>query len=172
MTQSSANLSVRFAGIDDLPLILQFIRGLAEYEKLADSVVADEAKLRATLFGARPAAEVLFVERAGTPIGFALFFQSYSTFLAKPGLFLEDLFVLPAERGHGAGLALMASLAQICVERDYGRFEWNVLDWNAPAIGFYASIGAVPLKDWIGQRLVGAPLGSLAKRWDGVIKRS
>jgi len=155
------DLAIRLATVADAPTILRFIRALAEYEKLLHLVVADEHAIRATLFGPRPAAEVLLAERDG-PVGFALFFQSYSTFLAKPGLYLEDLFVLPEERGRGAGLALMKALAAICVERDYGRFEWAVLDWNAPSIEFYNKLGAVELSDWNVMRLVGEPLHALA----------
>jgi GNAT superfamily N-acetyltransferase len=155
------DLAIRLATVADTSTILQFIRALADYEKLAHLVVATEDAIRATLFGPRPAAEVLLAER-GRPIGFALFFQSYSTFLAKPGLYLEDLFVLPEERGHGTGLALMKSLARVCVERDYGRFEWAVLDWNAPSIAFYTKLGAVELSDWNVMRLTGDPLQALA----------
>lgn len=155
---------IRYAVPDDSPTILAFIRELAEYEKLLHEVVADEAAIRTTLFGPRPAAEVLIGELAGTPVGFALFFPTYSTFLAKPGLWLEDLFVRPAARGKGVGLALMAALARICVERDYGRFEWSVLDWNQPSLDFYASLGAVPMSDWTEHRLTGAPLRALAER--------
>src|SRR5215216_1643386 len=116
---------------------------------------ADEAQLRATLFGARPAAEVLLAEQGGAPVGFALFFQSYSTFLGKPGLYLEDLFVQPSARGRGCGLALMSALARIAVARDYGRFEWSVLDWNEPALRLYRALGAAPMDQWTVQRLTG-----------------
>ena len=126
----------------DVPLILRLIQGLADYEKLAHEVTATEAGLRETLFGARPAADVIIAYAGETPAGFALFFPNYSTFLGKPGLHLEDLFVLPEWRGHGLGLALMKRLAGIAVERGCGRFEWSVLDWNEPAIGFYQSLGA------------------------------
>lgn len=155
---------IRLAVPDDSATILAFIRELAEYEKLLHEVVADETAIRTTLFGPRPAAEVLIGELAGTPVGFALFFPTYSTFLAKPGLWLEDLFVRPAARGKGVGLALMAALAKICVERDYGRFEWSVLDWNEPSLKFYASLGAVPMSDWTEHRLTGGPLRALAER--------
>lgn len=153
---------IRQATSEDVPAILGFIRDLAEYERLAHEVVADEAALRATLFGPRPAAEVLLAELAGEAVGFALFFTSYSTFLARPGLYLEDLFVRPAARGAGVGGALMAACARIAVERDYGRFEWSVLDWNERALGFYRALGAVPMGDWTVQRLAGAPLAALA----------
>jgi len=158
------DVTIRIARADDCATILGFIRDLAEYEKLAHEVVADEAQLRATLFGARPAAEVLIAERGGEALGFALFFTSYSTFLAKPGLYLEDLFVRPAARGAGVGGALMAACAKLCVERNYGRFEWSVLDWNEPALKFYRSLGAVPMAEWTVQRLTGAPLAALAAR--------
>ena len=153
---------VRPATVDDVGVILGFIRALAEYERLADAVVADEAALAATLFGPRPAAEVLLVEADGRPRGFALFFISYSTFLARPGLYLEDLFVEPAARGRGLGLALMATLARICVARGYGRFEWSVLDWNQPALDFYRALGAAPQDEWTVQRLTGPALAALA----------
>ena len=169
MVTASTDLAIRIATPADVPVILRFIRDLARYEKLEHEVVADEAALHATLFGARPDAEVLLAELAGAPIGFALFFQSYSTFLARPGLYLEDLFVEPEARGKGAGLALMSALAQITVDRNYGRFEWSVLDWNEPSIKFYASLGAVPMSDWIRKRLVGAPLAALANRWPGKV---
>lgn len=159
------DLTIRFAGADDCAVILGFIRELAEYERLLQEVVADEAGLRATLFGARPAAEVLIAELGGAPVGFALFFPSYSTFLGRPGLYLEDLFVRPAARGRGCGLALMSALARIAVARGYGRFEWAVLDWNEPALGFYASLGARPQTEWTVQRVTGAPLAALAERW-------
>lgn len=160
-----ADLVIRYATANDCATILGFIRELAEYERLAHEVVADEGQLRATLFGPRPAAEVLLAERAGNPVGFALYFQSYSTFLGKPGLYLEDLFVRPSERGNGIGAALMSALARVAVQRDYGRFEWSVLDWNAPALKFYASLGANPQSEWTVQRLTGSPLAALAARW-------
>ena len=153
---------IRIARADDCATILGFIRDLAEYEKLSHEVVADEAKLRATLFGATPAAEVLIAEDATGPVGFALFFTSYSTFLAKPGLYLEDLFVRPVARGKGIGKALMIELAKICMARDYGRFEWSVLDWNEPALAFYRSLGALPQREWTVQRLTGPALAALA----------
>jgi GNAT superfamily N-acetyltransferase len=158
------DVTIRIARADDCATILGFIRDLAEYEKLAHEVVADEAQLRATLFGPRPAAEVLIAELAGDPVGFALFFTSYSTFLGKPGLYLEDLFVRPAARSRGVGGALMAACAKVAVDRDYGRFEWSVLDWNEPALKFYRSLGAMPLAEWTVQRLAGTPLAALAAR--------
>lgn len=163
------DLAIRFAVPDDSPAILGFIRELAEYEKLSHEVVADEVAIRTTLFGARPAAEVLIAELAGAPAGFALFFQTYSTFLARPGMWLEDLFVRPPARGKGVGGALMAALARVCVQRGYGRFEWSVLDWNEPALKFYATLGAVPMKEWIEQRVTGPSLPALAARWPAAV---
>lgn len=154
-------MNIRTATRADVPAILGFIKDLAEYEKLSHEVVADEAKLAATLFGERPAAEVLICEDP-EPIGFALFFTSYSTFLAKPGLYLEDLFVRPSARGRGAGKALMVALAKLCVARDYGRFEWSVLDWNEPALQFYRKLGALPQAEWTVQRVTGEALKQLA----------
>jgi GNAT superfamily N-acetyltransferase len=165
----SSDLAIRIATASDVPTILRFIRGLAHYEKLDHEVIASEPALHATLFGPRPGAEVVLAERAGTAVGFALFFQSYSTFLAKPGLYLEDLFVEPSARGHGVGLALMSALARIAIDRDYGRFEWSVLDWNEPALRFYARLGAVPQSEWTVQRVTGAPLAQLAQRWTGQV---
>jgi GNAT superfamily N-acetyltransferase len=162
---TSADLAIRFATAADAPVILQFITELAQYEKLEHEVVCDEAQLRATLFGVRPAAEVLIAEVSGAPVGFALFFQSYSTFLGKPGLYLEDLFVRPTARKQGVGGALMSALARIAVQRHYGRFEWSVLDWNTPALDFYRGLEAVPMSAWQIQRLTGAPLAKLADRW-------
>ena len=129
-------LSIRPATIDDVPLIRALIAELAEYERLADAAVATDDDLRAQLFGAQPAAEVLIGEVDGQAAGFALFFHNFSTFLGKRGLYLEDLFVRPAFRGTGLGKHLMAALARIAVQRDCGRFEWSVLDWNEPASGF------------------------------------
>jgi GNAT superfamily N-acetyltransferase len=169
---ASTDLAIRLATANDVPIILHFVTSLARYEKLEHEVVANEAALHATLFGARPAAEVVLAEVGGAPVGFALFFQSYSTFLAKPGLYLEDLFVEPAARGRGVGAALMSALARIAVDRNYGRFEWAVLDWNQPAIEFYASLGAVPQSQWTVQRVVGAPLVALASRWPGTVVTS
>ena len=170
------DIVIRVATVDDVPAILGFIRDLAEYEKLSHEVVATEAALRSTLFGARPSAEVIIAEIAGhadadplhsspSAVGFALFFQSYSTFLAKPGMYLEDLFVRPAARGRGVGSALLSALAKIAVDRDYGRFEWSVLDWNEPALKVYRAVGAVPMSEWTVQRLTGTSLEALAAKW-------
>lgn len=169
MSSAPRDLAIRFATAGDVPTVLHFIRSLARYEKLESEVVADEPALHATLFGPRPSAEVLLADLAGAPVGFALFFSTYSTFLARPGLYLEDLFVEPEARGRGVGVALMSALARIVVERGWGRFEWAVLDWNKPSIDFYASLGAVPQSSWIVNRIVGAPLEALARRWPGAI---
>ena len=155
-------LSIRAATAEDAPLLAQFIRELADYERLPDAAVATAEDLRAQLFGVQPAAEVLIAEVDGEAAGFALFFHNFSTFLGKRGLYLEDLFVRPAVRGSGLGRHLMASLARIAVQRDCGRFEWSVLDWNAPAIGFYRTLGAVGMDEGTAQRLEGDALHSLA----------
>lgn len=156
------NLTIRPAGRDDCALILEFIRALAEYEKLAHRVVATEARLDQTLFGARPGAEVVIAEWRGEPAGFALYFANYSTFLAQPGIYLEDLFVHPGFRGHGIGKALLAHLALLAVKRGCGRLDWSVLDWNQPTIAFYRGIGAVALDDWTQFRLEGQALRDMA----------
>ena len=150
-------IDLRAARRADVPVILAFVRELAEYERLADAVVADAASFETALFGPRPDAEV-----DGEAAGFALFFHSFSTFLGRRGLYLEDLYVRPAHRGHGVGRRLMTHLAALAVERGCGRFEWSVLDWNAPAIGFYRAIGAVGQDGWTVQRLDGAALHALA----------
>ncbi|MFT3897677.1 MAG: GNAT family N-acetyltransferase [Thermomonas sp.] len=155
-------VTIRPATADDVALIAQLIRELAEYERLADAAVATEAGLREQLFGERPAAEVLIAEADGEPAGFALFFHNFSTFLGKRGLYLEDLFVRPAFRGLGLGKHLMAALARIAVQRDCGRFEWSVLDWNEPSIAFYRRLGAVGMDEWTVQRLEGDALHALA----------
>jgi len=155
-------VTLRFAQNGDLPQILAFIRELAEYEKLADEVTADEDVLEASLFGAMPAAEVVLADVDGEPAGFALFFHNFSTFLGRRGLYLEDLYVAPRFRGLGIGRKLMASLARVAVERGCGRFEWAVLDWNEPAIGFYRSLGAAGMDEWTVQRVTGEALTTLA----------
>ena len=156
-------LSIRPATSADLPLIAQFIRDLADYEKLAHEVRFDEAKLGEKLFGPRPYAEVVIGELDGEPQGFALFFHNFSTFEGRPGLYLEDLFVRPAARGSGLGKALLAHLAQLCVTRDCARLEWSVLDWNTPAIGFYQSLGAKLMDEWTVMRIDGDALTGLAR---------
>jgi GNAT superfamily N-acetyltransferase len=155
-------LSIRSAAPTDLPLIAQFIRDLAEYEKLAHEVRFDEASLGERLFGERPYAEVLIGEIDGAAQGFALFFHNFSTFEGKPGIYLEDLFVRPEARGSGLGKALLGRLAQLAVERDCARLEWWVLNWNEPSIGFYKSLGARPMDEWTVFRLDGDALNALA----------
>jgi GNAT superfamily N-acetyltransferase len=157
-------LRIATATETDVPNILQLILGLAAYEKLAHTVVATEAALHRTLFGPRPAAEVLIAFDGAAPVGFALFFPNYSTFLAKPGLYLEDLFVTPEARGRGIGLALLRRLAVIARERGYGRMEWSVLDWNEPAIGFYKKLGALPMDEWTTFRMTEDAIGELARQ--------
>jgi len=154
--------TIKSATENDVALILTFIRKLAEYEKLSHEVVATEELLRETLFGERRVAEVVIAYLAGVPVGFALFFHNFSTFVGRPGIYLEDLFVEPAHRGKGVGKALLAYVAKLAVERGCGRFEWAVLDWNTPAIDFYRSLGAVPLDDWTIFRLTGDALHRVA----------
>jgi GNAT superfamily N-acetyltransferase len=156
------DIHIARASASDVPLILGFIRDLAAYERLAHEVVATEDRLRATLFGDRPWAEVVIARENGRPVGFALYFANYSTFLARPGLYLEDLFVRPDARGRGIGRRLLAHLARTAVERGWGRLEWRVLDWNAPAVEFYRRLGAVPLEDWTVFRVTGPALERLA----------
>ena len=158
----STGLTITIATERDVPLILGFIKALAEYERMADSVVATEDGLRATLFGPRPYAECVIARWNGEPAGFALFFHNYSTFLARPGVYLEDLFVKPELRGKGVGRALLQYLAKVAVDRGCGRLEWSVLDWNEPAIGFYKSLGAEPLEEWTIFRLKGEALARLS----------
>ena len=157
-------LAIRVATRDDVPLIAQFIRALADYEKLLHEVRFDEAVLAEKLFGTRPYAEVLIGEINGTPQGFALFFHNFSTFEGRPGIYLEDLFVTPEARGSGLGTALLARLAHVAVERDCARLEWSVLDWNAPSIGFYKALGAKPMDEWTVFRLDGAAMSGLAAK--------
>jgi GNAT superfamily N-acetyltransferase len=147
----------------DVPQILVFIQGLAEYEKLSDACVATEEALRETLFGERRYAEVLIARLGEKAVGFALFFHNYSTFLAKAGIYLEDLFVLPEHRGKGVGKALLKRVAGIARERNCGRMEWSVLDWNEPAVGFYKKIGATVMPDWRICRMTGDEIAKLAE---------
>ncbi|MBX7150502.1 GNAT family N-acetyltransferase [bacterium] len=147
----------------DVPLILQFIKELAEYEKLSSEVVASESTLRESLFGNRRTAEAVIGYWKKTPVAFAVFFHNFSTFLGKPGLYLEDLFVKPEMRGKGFGKFMLQYLARIAKERGCGRFEWWVLDWNEPAIRFYQSLGAVPMSDWTVFRVTGNALDKLAE---------
>ena len=153
---------IRPANSADTPAICDLIRGLAEYERLADKLDLEEDRLRAHLFGSRPVAEVLLAEEAGDVVGFALFFPIFSTFLCKPGIYLEDLFVVPEHRGKGHGKALLIALAKMAVERGCGHLEWTVLKWNQPAIDFYLSLGAFPMDQWCNYRLMGDALGRLA----------
>lgn len=157
-------LNIRQAGADDVPLILRFIRELAEYERLAHEVVATETQLRETLFGARPQAEVVIAEWRGEPAGFALFFHNFSTFRGTRGLYLEDLYVRPEHRGRGIGKALLVHLAKLAVARGCARYEWAVLDWNRPARDFYEALGARCVADWRIYRVDGAALEALAAR--------
>jgi GNAT superfamily N-acetyltransferase len=153
---------IKPASASDVPLIRQLISELAEYEKLSHAMQATEERLATELFGPRPAAEVLLAYAGAEPAGFALYFQNFSTFVGKPGLYLEDLFVRPAWRGRGLGRLLLTRLAEIAVERDYGRMEWTVIDWNESAIGFYRRLGARTMDEWILCRLTGDELRQLA----------
>ncbi|MEO5931381.1 MAG: GNAT family N-acetyltransferase [Candidatus Kapaibacterium sp.] len=158
-TAGSANrIAIRPAAADDVALVLGFIRELAEYERMADQVIATEDDIREALFGKRPHAEVIIGEYDGTPVGFALFFHNFSTFVGRPGIYLEDLFVREEMRGKGVGKALLLHLARLTVARRCGRLEWSVLDWNEPSINFYRSLGAVPMEEWTVYRLAGEAL--------------
>lgn len=164
MTPSSNNMTftIRLAEKEDVPLILDFIKKLAEYEQLSNEVVATERNLELYLFGEERVAEVIIGYEGELPVGFALFFHNFSTFLGKPGIYLEDLFVLEDHRGKGYGKKLLASLAKLAVERKCGRLEWAVLDWNEPSIDFYKSLGARMMTEWIVNRLSGESLLKLA----------
>ena len=155
---------IRSALPGDTPAIFDLIRRLAEYERLLDACVLTPERLREHLFGPRPFAEALVAEEPEGVVGFSLFFHNYSTFVGRPGLYLEDLFVLPEHRGRGHGKALLREVARLAVERGCGRLEWSVLDWNEPSIGFYRSLGAVPLEDWTVFRLTGEALAELGGR--------
>ncbi|WP_108127394.1 GNAT family N-acetyltransferase [Saccharospirillum mangrovi] len=157
---------LRFATAADVPAILGFICELADYEHLRHEVVATEASLAATLFGERAYAEVIIAELNGTPVGMALFFHNYSTFLAQPGIHLEDLYVQPQHRGLSLGKALITRVAQIAVERNCGRLEWQVLDWNEPARHFYRQLGAEALDDWLTKRVTGDTLKDMAQLFE------
>ena len=159
----SSMSQIRSATAADVSDILGLIRELAEYERLLDQVVADEAGLHRALFGDRPYVEALVATVGAETVGFALFFHNFSTFLGKPGMYLEDLYVRPAFRGRGLGKALLTRVAQIAVDRDCGRMEWSVLDWNEPSIRFYESLGAKPLTDWTAYRLTGEALRGLGR---------
>jgi GNAT superfamily N-acetyltransferase len=156
------SITIREATEEDVLLIRQFIGELAEYEKLSHEVTATESLLREHLFGPRPVAEAMIAELDGEPVGFALFFHNFSTFLGRPGIYLEDLFVRPHARGKGVGRALLTEIAKLAVRRKCGRLEWAVLDWNEPAIGFYRSLGAVPMHEWTVFRVTGDELQKLA----------
>lgn len=156
-------LKIRLATPADVPTIFELIKALAEYEKLSQAVTGNSEALREHLFGDRPYVEALIAEWESTTAGFALFFPNYSTFLTKPGLYLEDLFVLPEYRRHGIGKALLTHLAKLAVSRGAGRLEWSVLDWNAPAIAFYEKMGAVIQQEWRICRVTGDALSNLAQ---------
>ncbi len=164
MSQIPAELTIRPAQESDVPLLLDFIRKLADYERLSTEVVTDENRLRESLFGAKPAAEVLLAYWANQPVGFAVYFHNFSTFIGRPGIYLEDLFVIPAFRGKGVGKALLRHLAGVARKRNCARLEWAVLDWNQPAIDFYRSLGAVPMHDWTVFRVTGMALDDLANK--------
>ena len=163
---NSVDFFIRPATREDIATILTFIKQLAEYEKLAHEVVATEEQLQATLLGEHPSAEVIIAEYQNIAVGFALFFTNYSTFLAKPGIYLEDLYVQADMRGRGFGKKLLAHLAGIAVERDCGRLDWWVLDWNQPAKDFYLSLDAEPMDGWTVNRLSGKALAALAEQHD------
>ena len=156
-------VTIRPAAAHELPLVLEFIRELAVYERLEHEMSATTADLAASLFGPRPYAEVVFACLDGTPVGFALFFHNFSTLLGKPGIYLEDLFVRPQARGRGIGRRLLAWLARTTLERGCARLDWAVLDWNAPSIAFYRSVGAVAQDEWTTMRVSGAALERLAR---------
>ena len=164
----SPSLRIAPAAEGDVPIVLSFVRKLAEYEKLSHLVVATEENIRDHVFSPNPVAEVLLAYWDEEPVGFALFFRNFSTFLGQAGIYLEDLFVDPEQRGKGIGKALLARLAQIALERGYGRLEWAVLDWNTPSIEFYRRLGAVPLDEWTAYRLTGEALNRLASLTVGV----
>jgi GNAT superfamily N-acetyltransferase len=157
-----SNFTLQFAREDHLPLILQFIKELAEYEELSAQVIADEERLRKHLFGEDPQAEVILAKYQEQYVGFALFFHNFSTFLAKPGLYLEDLYIKAEHRHNGYGTEIFKFLANLAIERECGRFEWSVLNWNEPAIRFYESIGAKSMDGWTRYRLKGESLNQLA----------
>lgn len=159
---SNNEIKIHFANENEVGIILSFIKELAEYEKLTHEVIATEEKLKETLFSEKKYAEVLIAEYKNQPAGFALFFHNYSTFLAKPGIYLEDLFVKKELRGKGIGKALLSYLGIIALERNCGRIEWSVLDWNEPSIKFYLKLGAVPLNEWTVYRVTGDSIKKLA----------
>jgi GNAT superfamily N-acetyltransferase len=156
-------IQIEPAAPEDVPLIVTFIHELATYEKLAHEVVATEGDMNTALFGKRPVIEAVIASLDDEPVGYALFFPTFSTFLGKPGLYLEDLYVRPAARGHGVGRKLLEHLARLTVERGWGRLEWSVLDWNEPSIAFYKKMGAKPMDEWTIFRLTGESLHRLAQ---------
>ena len=156
------NVRIVPARVEDVPVILRLIKALAEYERMSDQVVATEDDLRAGLFGDRPIAEAVLARAGDTVVGFALFIHNFSTFLGRPGLYLEDLFVVPDWRGRGVGRQLLAYVAGVAVERGCGRMEWSVLDWNEPAVGFYQRLGARVMEEWRICRLTGEALARVA----------
>src|SRR5437870_9275819 len=161
-----ADFEIRSAHVEDVPIILQLIRDLATYERARNEVTATEEQLVDVLFGERPAAEVLLAFEEQSPVGFAVFFHNFSTWLGQPGLYLEDLFVKPDKRGKGYGRALLVELAKIARERGCGRMEWAVLDWNEPAINFYRTLGAKPMDEWTVFRLTRDGIAKLANAAD------
>jgi GNAT superfamily N-acetyltransferase len=164
-TDDNSGFTVRKATKEDCTLILQFIKELAAYEKLLHEVIADVATLEKNLFGENPYAKVIIGEVNGEPVGFALYFHNFSTFLGKPGIYLEDLYIKPEFRGKGFGKKLLAHLAKLAIELGCGRLEWWVLDWNEPAINFYKSLGAQPMDEWTVNRVTGEALEKLAKEF-------
>jgi len=165
--RDDAEIQIAQATPGDVSVLLELIRGLAEYEKLSAEVSATTEGLHAALFGPRPVAEAILGRVGGVAVGFALFFHNFSTFVGRPGIYLEDLFVLPAHRGKGFGKALLLHVAALAQERGCGRFEWAVLDWNKPAIEFYRSLGARAMDEWTLYRLTGEPLAALAQKRNG-----
>lgn len=165
---NNLDVTIRFANEADVPLILSLIKEIAEYEKLLHEVVATEELLKENLFGKRRTAEVIIAFYKNEPAGFALFFHNFSTFLGKPGIYLEDLFVKPELRGKGIGKILLTYLGKLAIERDCGRVEWSVLDWNEPAINFYKKLGALPMDGWTVFRVTGKAIEKLADQFDQI----
>jgi GNAT superfamily N-acetyltransferase len=161
-----SEITFHFASEEDVPIIFNFIQSLAEYEKLTQFVTATESLLRSTLFGEKKIAEVIIANYKNEPVGFALFFHNYSTFVGKPGIYLEDLFVKPDLRGKGIGKLLLSFLGKLAIERDCGRIEWAVLDWNEPSINFYKNLGAKPMDEWTIFRVSGDQITALANEFE------